>query len=177
VAIEAAVKELKDEMEAHRREAMLASDAPSTATRLQPRISAVSPELAEALANPPEPRRIRIPAERIPQEYWKGLPPELQDRLNRSGAIREDDILTEIRAFEAEEANHRNRQALATQQALARQPNANGQRSARQEQIRRQNEELLYGTQSGAPQPTDPRVPISGPPIHVEIIPPQKGTP
>jgi len=121
VAIEAAVKELKDEIEAHRRDAMLASDAPNTASPPQPRIIAVSPEFAEALANPPLPQRVQIPAERVPIEYWNEFPPELQKRLR--GLNKEDQIVSEINAFHVEDLNRKAQEASAAQLAsIPREP-------------------------------------------------------
>jgi len=74
-----------------------------------------------------QPRRIRIPQEKIPAEYyWNGIPADLQARLQK--LTREDDIIEEMNAFAAEEINLRNlgaRQAVSVRQrrgALDQQP-------------------------------------------------------
>jgi len=78
------------------------------------------------LQDGPQPRRIRIPRERVPADYWNGIPPELQARLQK--LTREDEIIEEINVFAAEEINIRNlgaRQAVSVRQrrgALDQQP-------------------------------------------------------
>lgn len=74
-----------------------------------------------------QPRRIRIPQEKVPAEYyWNGIPAELQARLQK--LTKEDEIIEEINAFAAEEINLRNlgvRQAVSVRQrrgALDQQP-------------------------------------------------------
>lgn len=113
VVIEAAVKELKDELDEHRKEAMLASDAPRVSNPLSPGINAIPPELVELLANLPAPRRIQIAAERIPHEYWDDIPAELQKRL--IGLTSEDRIVAEMHAFHGEQINRQNQAAMAVQ--------------------------------------------------------------
>jgi hypothetical protein len=59
---------------------------------------------AEAL-----PGRIRIPEERVPVQYWKGLPPELAARVQKLADERE--IIEEMNVFAAEEIYLRNLEA------------------------------------------------------------------
>jgi len=54
-------------------------------------------------------RRVFIPQNEVPPEYWNGIPPELQARLNGLG--NENEIVAEMWAYHAEEISRRNREA------------------------------------------------------------------
>jgi hypothetical protein len=56
-------------------------------------------------------RRILIPQNEVPPEYWNGIPPELQARLN--GLRNEEEVVAEMWAYHAGEISRRNRDARA----------------------------------------------------------------
>jgi hypothetical protein len=116
VEIQREVAALKQELEADRRQAMLMSDSIGT---MPPPILATEPlaagsessEMVALLAAVPQPVRVRIPAERVPHEYWQGIPQELQRQLN--GLSKEEEIVTEMWSFNVEGINRRNQEAVA----------------------------------------------------------------
>jgi hypothetical protein len=118
VAIEQAVVDLIQDLEADRRQAMLMSDSIGSLAALPIQtpdptttVSEPSAQLAALLSSVPQPTLVRIPAERVPQEYWRGIPQELQEQL--AGRTSEQDIVTEIWRFHVEQANRRNQAAMA----------------------------------------------------------------
>lgn len=207
VAIEKAVGDLKAELKSHRQLAMLNSDAPASVSSTSPAQPLADRHAASPAPDLPSPRRVRIPAERVPPEYWRSIPTELQDRLR--GLTREEDIVTEMWAFNAEELYHENKEAAArfaakpTSQPLP--PNvrpewlpveyrtetpaelrtrlaglssqAQVEWTARQfqqeQQIRRQTEEM----KREIARQNDAISRLTGPPVQIEIIPTDKGTP
>ena len=111
VAIETAVTELKKEVDAYRRQAMLASDSTAVEEENTSPSSPVPAELLALLSDMPQPVRVRIPAERVPPEYRYELPAALQARL--AGMNQEQEIVAEMWTFHAENLNRRNREAMA----------------------------------------------------------------
>jgi hypothetical protein len=114
VAIEIAVTELKEEVEAYRRQAMLASDSPAVEEEIPapaPPGQSAPAELLALLSELPQPVRVRIPAERVPPEYLHELPAELHARL--AGMTQEQEIVSEMWMFHVEDVNRRNREAMA----------------------------------------------------------------
>ena len=116
VEIEREVAELKQELDADRRQAMLMFDSigsvtPSWLPTGPLPAGSEPPQMATLLSAVPQPIRVRIPAERVPHEYWQGIPPELQQRLN--GLTKEEEIVTEMWRFNVEAVNRRNQEAMA----------------------------------------------------------------
>lgn len=116
--IEKSVGELKANL--RRFQAEISDDLAKSAEaygRPQPIPSNQQPFLA-LLQDGPQPRRVRIPQEKVPAEYyWNGIPPELQGRLQK--LTKEDEIIEEMNVFAAEEINLRNlgaKQAVNTRQ-------------------------------------------------------------
>lgn len=109
VAIEAAVKQLEDEIEAHRKEAMLASDAPE-APPIYPRHE-LSP-CRQSLPRRWRTRRCRSAckfrqnASRLSTDEF---PPELQKRLR--GLTKANEIISEIHEFHIKEVNRKAQEA------------------------------------------------------------------
>lgn len=66
----------------------------------------VSPREVQAI------RRVRLPEERVPMDYWERMPAELMDRLRKLG--REEHMIVEMHVYAAEELQLHN---LATQEA------------------------------------------------------------
>jgi regulator of sirC expression with transglutaminase-like and TPR domain len=107
-AMERAAADLKSELESHRRSAMLDSDAPAILAPQRLGGERDDPAMGGlALIRP----RVRIPAERVPPEYWQSIPQELQERLR--GRTREEEIISEMWAFKVEELNRANQEARA----------------------------------------------------------------
>ena len=100
VEIKKSAAELKDALRRYRNEI---SDDPArvAASFGVPQPPANQHPFLALLQEAPFGRRIRIPPETVPPEYWNGIPPELQKRLQR--LTREEDIIEEMRAYAAEE--------------------------------------------------------------------------
>ncbi len=212
--IEQVVAELKTELSARLRREALASDSPQVQL-IKPtndlRETLQTSEIAQllALSAAPLPRRIQIPAERVPQEYWQAIPPELQDRLR--GLSKEAEIVSEMNAYHAEQMNRGNQEATAAQVLKAPQTlPANvrpewlpaeyqqaipaelrqrlvGQNSAAQVQAeihrfhldvenRRRAAEMRTLMQKPF-EPGRPNLPLTTPPLQIEIVPTKIGEP
>ncbi len=208
VEIERAVADLKQGIEADRRQAMLMSD--SNGSMLSPPVPPTEAvaggseplQMAALLAAVPQPVRVRIPAERVPHEYWQAIPPELQRQLN--GLTREQEIVTEIWRFHAEQLNRSSQAAMAAMAPKSAQPlPRNVQRDwlpaeyheslpaelrsrlahvSSREQVQwtvrqyltaqealRSAEEMTANAQA--------KLPLTAPPVQIEIIPPKAGEP
>lgn len=177
-AIEKAVTDLKDEVEKY-------ATAMTTDThKVKFRISLVPPpvrllqapepnDLLVASDTSPQPARIRIRAERVPHEYWQSVPPELQQRLN--ALKNEEQIVSEMNSYYAEELNRRNRLAMEqrTAKPVIAQP-ANPQTQLAQENARRLEEMKVMMVKPFTPGV--PNLPLTRPPVRIEIVPPQTGT-
>ncbi len=120
VSIETAVAELKEEVEAYRRQAALASDSPAVEGEIPSPAPPVPTELLALLSDMPQPVRVRIPAERVPPEYLYEIPAELQKRL--AGMTKEQEIVTAMWEFHVEEVNRINQQAMAALMPKPAQP-------------------------------------------------------
>jgi len=209
VAIEQAVADLKQDLDADRRQAMLMSDSIGSLAPqpLQPSdppttVSESAPQLAALLSNVPQPTRVRIPAERIPREYWQGFPPELQEQL--AGRSDEQDIVTEIWRYHVEQANRRNQAAMAAAFPSPAQPLLHNVRREwlppdYQESMpaelrgrlarvntREQTQWAIrqYQTEQQAQRVGEqmravghPSLPLMGPPLQIEIVPPKAPKP
>jgi hypothetical protein len=214
VEIEREVADLKQELEADRRRTMLISDSigaaavPMVATEPVPAASQ-PPELAALLSAVPQPVHVRIPAERVPPEYWQGVPPELQRRL--IGLTKEEEIVAELWRFNVEAVNRRNREtmaALVPKQPEPLPPNVRPEwlpaeyrgslpkqlreRLARMnrpelvrseidrfqlEEVNRRRAEEMKALLVKPFEPGQPTLPLTGPPVSIEIIPPKVGEP
>lgn len=153
-AIEKAATALKDEVDKY------AKEKTTDIHKVQFRISFVpppvrllqTPNLDDPVASMEfSQRRIRIRAERVPPAYWQSIPPELQTRLN--GLNNEEQIISDMNSYYAEEMNRRSRQVMGP---------------------------VTAKPQQGQIQPFTPGVPnlpLTKPPVRIEIIPPQTGTP
>ena len=115
--IQRSVSELKQELETDRQQAMMMSDSPGTLA-MPPTLptepasaSSDLPQVATLLSAIPQTVRVRIPAKRVPPEYWQAIPPELQQQIN--GLTREQEIVTEMWRFRAEQLSRSNRAAIA----------------------------------------------------------------
>ena len=134
--------------------------------------SAVPDNLPEMAAMSPQPQKIRIPAERVPMEYWKSIPPDLQRRLNEVNG--EDQIVAEMWAYHAEQINAQNRQMM-TQPPNQPAPVLNWHAQLEADNARRREESknlLLHSFTPGTPN-----LPLTKMPVRIEIIPPRLGNP
>jgi hypothetical protein len=194
--IESVVAALVSELQAHRRQAMLSSDAPMQDTlRVGPPQTAEPPGPAALALQSPAILRFRIAAERVPHEYWQGLPADLEPQLR--GLTTEEQVVVELWKYYADRLNQAN---LAASQARAvgiSQPSSAAlalpgspsgtQRipgSARTSQpvpTTRQRTTPFGAVGTGHPQTTPPALSRpalavtlpDGPPITIEIIPPK----
>jgi hypothetical protein len=151
VAIEKATADLKNEVDAYVKS--VTSDMHHVQFRialnppLMPQMQAAIPDDAsEVTAMSPQSLKIQIPAERVPGEYWKSIPPDLQKRLNEANGV--EQIISEMWVYHAGQINAQNRQAAS----------ANSKRS--------QIQPFTPGT---------PHLPLTKPPVRIEIIPPRAG--
>ncbi len=123
VAMEKTWTELKEELN----EVWAKESTGSDATRLilegvsRPEL-ALRPVLPKALLAVEEhrPRRVQIPAERIPREYWNAIPMELHNRLR--GLSHPEHIIAEILVFDGEVSFERNKQNQRAAEALSALP-------------------------------------------------------
>ncbi len=107
--IEKLVAKLKDDLRQYRNQ--ISDDPEKVAAAFgwtQP--AANQQKFLALFQNGPFGRRIRIPQEKLPPEYWNGIPPGLQRRLQK--LTREEDIIEEMQVFAAEEVGLRNREAM-----------------------------------------------------------------
>jgi hypothetical protein len=110
--IESLVGDLANELQAHRRQAMLNSDAPAQAALLLEPSQTPEPPGPGALASQsPAVLRFRIAAERVPCDYWQGIPAELEPQLR--GLTSEEHVVAEMWAFHAGQVNRATREAAA----------------------------------------------------------------
>lgn len=110
-AIEKAATDLKNEVDAY------AKTMTTDTHKVQFRISLVPPpmpappnaapgEFSADIALQNQPIRIRIPAERVPWEYWKSIPSDRQNRLDK--LQNEDQIVSVMWEYQADEDYLRN---------------------------------------------------------------------
>jgi hypothetical protein len=202
LAIEEALSDLRAELQAHRQHAMFLSDAPAAirnpslqSSRDEPQASPASPTVAAQPA-------VRIAAENVPPEYHQSLPEELLEQLR--GVTREDDVVSEMWAFNVQQVNRRNREALAkaipqrpesipsnTQPDWLRDNYGNEMPSelrsrlrilANQSQIewtahqfREEQKARAAGEQLR--QQNSSQIQLTGPPVRIEIVPTEIGAP
>ena len=112
-----------------------------------PQTQPVMPDASlEMAAMSPQQQKIQIPAERVPVEYWKSIPPDLQQRLNEANGV--EQIVSEMWSYHAGQINAQNRQAAASDPQLG---------------------------QIQSFTPGSPNLPLTKPPVRIEIIPPRAG--
>jgi hypothetical protein len=152
-AIENAATELKNEVDDYVKS--ITTDMHHVQFRIalkpppMPQMQAVMPDNSpEMAAMSPLAQKVQIPAERVPLEYWKSIPPDLQQRLNEANGV--EQIISEMWAYHAEQSNAQNRRAAS----------GNSQPS-----------------QIQTFTPGMPNLPLTKPPVRIEIIPPRAGEP
>ncbi len=107
--IERSVTNLKSALSRYRSE--ISDDLTKTTEAFSPRPPPANQQAFLALLEDgPHARRIGIPQERVPHEYWNGIPPELQQRLRK--LTTERDIIEEMHTFAAEEIGLRNQETM-----------------------------------------------------------------
>jgi len=201
--IEMAVAALRTELDEAFKQEALAADSPRVPLLTPTLVPAPDPRAVELLAATMEamPGRIRIPAESVPLEYWQGFPPALQERLR--GLRKEQEIISEIHAFHVQEINVRNRAAM---DALHSRPTPLPQ-NVRPEWLPAEYREAVpaelrnrlavvagkqqvewtvrqYQTDQAARQRAQAmmqqrgaQLPLTGPPVQIEIVQPPTGKP
>jgi len=116
----------------------------------------------------PEFRIIRIPAERVPPEFWKSIPPDLQMRLNEVNGV--DQIVSEMWAYHGEQINAQNRQILQT---MAQTPGQPAQAQDPRAQLEAENERHWQEMKALLQTPYTPGKPnsqLTKSPVRIEII-------
>jgi hypothetical protein len=114
-------------------------------------------------------RRIRIPEAKVPVEYWKGLPPKLEVRVQKLANERE--IIEELNVFAAEELNLLNletRRMMNSEpaQSLTMMSGWTPKLDVRAEDQERMMRENVRQRRSLLDQQ-----PAMGPPVQIEIVP------
>ena len=176
-AIEKMATDLKNEVDTY------ANEMTTDTHKVQFRVSFVPPPMLQTVTPDgslasneliPQPRRIRIAAERVPPEYWKSIPPELQNRLNELNNA--DQISSEMWAYYGEQANKRGREAMEKMSVKPAQEQPTDPQTILQQENARHREEmkamLLQSYTPGVPN-----LPLTKPTVRIEIIPPKAGTP
>ncbi len=107
--IEKSIAKLREDLREYRNQI---SDDPAkvAASFGPPQPPANQQKFLALLQDIPFGRRIRIPQEKVPPEYWNGIPPELQKRLQE--LANEEEIIEEMQVFAAEEIGLRNQEAM-----------------------------------------------------------------
>jgi hypothetical protein len=106
--IEKSARALKDELRRYRNE--ISDDPAKVAVSFGPPTRANQQKFLALLQDGPQPRRIFIPQEKVPHEYWNGLPLELEKRLRK--LTKEEDIIEEMNLYAAEEIGLRNQATM-----------------------------------------------------------------
>jgi hypothetical protein len=128
-----------------------------------------SPEMA---AMSPLPQKIQIPAERVPPEFWKSIPPDLQQRLNEVNGVGQ--IISEMWAYHAEQINAQNRQMMTPPSGQpAQTQDWHAQLEADNARKREEAKALLLNSYT----PGTPNSPLTKPLVRIEIIAPRAGEP
>ncbi len=106
--IESSVKGLQQELRRYRNEI---SDNPNKIAEAygSPAHPVDQSKFLALLQDSLRPRRLRIPQEKVPYEYWNGIPPELRRRLQ--GLTSEQEVIEEMHAYAGEETYLRNVEA------------------------------------------------------------------
>jgi hypothetical protein len=200
-AIEKAVADLKDEVNEYAKERgafppdainFQNSDAPLR-KQIRYRTSLVPPplrllqvsepddSLAQWAMSPLSQRRIRIPAERVPPQYWQKIPEDLQKRLNNLNNV--DQIVAEMWQYYTEQVNQQNREMMAkmsqppqTQPSLLQPQDWHAQLEQENEKRREEMKAMLLKSYTPG-DPDQQNLQLTRPPIQIEIIPPKVGEP
>ena len=116
----------------------------------------------------PEFQIIRIPAERVPPEFWKSIPPDLQMRLNEVNGV--DQIVSEMWVYHGEQINAQSRQILQT---MAQTPGQPAQTQVPRAQLEAENERRRQEMKALLQTPYTPGMPnsqLTKSPVRIEII-------
>jgi hypothetical protein len=176
-AIEKATKDLKNEVDVYVKS--ITSDMHHVQFRITlkpqpvPQIQSAVPDNSPAMAAiSPQPQKIRIPAEQVPPEYWKSIPPDLQQRLNEANGV--DQIVSEMWAYHADQINAQNRQMMPQTSGRSA-PAQDWHAQLEADNARRREESKALRLNSYTPG--TPNLPLTKPLVRIEIIQFGKKTP